>query len=189
MLAYSTVSQQLYVRRRRHGAYTAGVFHLMTHAFFKAGLFLGAGSVMHAMGGEGRHREDGRTWQSTYADYPLDLLCLLLAIAGIVPFAGFFFEGRDSGWRVCSRIRMAGTMVPWRAKLVALYPKLLWAMLAVAAMCTAFYVAAVLHGVHGQVPRHRGQEHHLHESPLSMTPLTVLAIGSVLAGLIGVPAV
>ena len=191
VLAYSTVSQLgfMFVGVGT-GAYTAGVFHLMTHAFFKAGLFLGAGSVMHAMGGEGDIvKMGGLGKHMPITRWTFFVYCL--AIAGIVPFAGFFSKDAILAGAFAAEFRMAGTMVPWQAKLVALYPKLLWAMLAVAAMCTAFYMWRLYFMVFtGKFRGTEEQEHHLHESPLSMTlPLTVLAIGSVLAGLIGVPAV
>jgi len=140
VLAYSTVSQLGFMFVGvGSGAYVAGIMHLMTHAFFKAGLFLGAGSVMHAMGGEGDITKMGGLGKHMpITRWTFFVYCL--AIAGIVPFAGFFSKDAILAGAFAAEFRMAGTMVPWQAKLVALYPKLLWAMLAVAAMCTAFYM-------------------------------------------------
>jgi NADH-quinone oxidoreductase subunit L len=191
VLAYSTVSQLgfMFVGVGT-GAYAAGVFHLMTHAFFKAGLFLGAGSVMHAMGGEGDIvKMGGLGKHMPITRWTFFIYCL--AIAGIVPFAGFFSKDAILAGAFAAEFRMAGNMAPWQASLVALYPKLLWGMLATAALCTAFYMWRLYFVVFtGEFRGTKEQESHLHESPSSMTvPLVVLAVGSVLAGLIGVPAI
>ncbi|MBL8634852.1 MAG: NADH-quinone oxidoreductase subunit L [Myxococcales bacterium] len=191
VLAYSTVSQLgfMFVGVGT-GAYTAGVFHLMTHAFFKAGLFLGAGSVMHAMGGEGDIvKMGGLGKHMPITRWTFFVYCL--AIAGIVPFAGFFSKDAILAGTFAAEFRMSTQMTGAQAHLVALYPKLLWGMLATAALCTAFYMWRLYFVVFtGKFRGTEEQEHHLHESPMSMTlPLVMLAVGSVLAGLIGVPAV
>jgi NADH-quinone oxidoreductase subunit L len=179
VLAYSTVSQLGFMFAAvGTGAFAAGMFHMFTHAFFKAGLFLGAGSVMHAMGDRGDIMEMGGLRKRL----PITHACFLiycLAIAGIVPFAGFFskdeillsaFTAHLPGWPV------------W-------YGKLLWAMLTVAAFGTAFYMWRLYFLVFSG--ESRADEHtrlHAHESPPSMTiPLVVLAAGSVVLGFLGIP--
>lgn len=191
VLAYSTVSQLgfMFVGVGT-GAYVAGMFHLMTHAFFKAGLFLGAGSVMHAMGGEGDIMKMGGLGKHMpITRWTFFVYCL--AIAGIVPFAGFFSKDAILAGAFATEFHMAGTIGPFQAKVVALYPKLLWTVLATAALCTAFYMWRLYFVVFtGKFRGTQEQEHQLHESPWSMTlPLVLLAAGSVLAGLLGVPAV
>jgi NADH-quinone oxidoreductase subunit L len=162
----------------------------MTHAFFKAGLVLGAGSVMHAMGGEGDITKMGGLGKHMpVTRWTFFVYCL--AIAGIFPFAGFFSKDAILAGAFASHFEMAQTMSPMQHKLVELYPKVLWAVLALAAMCTAFYMWRLYFVVFtGKFRGTPEQEHHLHESPSEMTlPLVVLAVGAVLVGLIGVPAV
>jgi len=179
VLAYSTVSQLGFMFVGVGvGAYTAGIFHLMTHAFFKAGLFLAAGSVMHAMSGSGDITKMGGLKKYL----PQTHICFLiycLAIAGIVPFAGFFskdeiligaFGTEAQGW-------------------FPMYGKVLWILLSLAALGTAFYMFRlyylVFSGENRSDPETRG---HIHESPLSMTgPLIVLAIGTLVVGFLGLP--
>lgn len=189
VLAYSTVSQLgfMFVGVGT-GAYVAGLFHLVTHAFFKAGLFLGAGSVMHAMGGEGDITKMGGLGKHMpVTRWTFFIYCL--AIAGIVPFAGFFSKDAILAGAFSTSFQMAETMKPWQATIVGMYPKLLWGILATAALCTAFYMWRLYFVVFtGEFRGTKEQEHHLHESPLSMTlPLVVLAAGSVVVGLFGVP--
>ncbi|MFO0574546.1 MAG: NADH-quinone oxidoreductase subunit L [Polyangia bacterium] len=191
VLAYSTVSQLgfMFVGVGT-GAYAAGVFHLMTHAFFKAGLFLGAGSVMHAMGGEGDILKMGGLGKKLpITRWTFFVYCL--AISGIVPFAGFFSKDAILASSFAARFHMAPGMSAAAAKAVSIYPTVLWAMLTLAAMCTAFYMWRLYFVVFtGEFRGTHEQEHHLHESPTEMTlPLVVLAAGSVLAGLIGMPEV
>jgi NADH-quinone oxidoreductase subunit L len=171
VLAYSTVSQLGYMFLAAGlMAYTAAIFHVMTHAFFKALLFLGSGSVIHAMGGEQDMRKMGglgphlphtrRTfWIGT------------LAIAGIPPLAGFFSKDEI--------LHAAASSGHW----------LLWLVGLITAGMTAFYMARAFYMTfHGNFRGTHEQEHHLHESPAVMTaPLWILAVGAVAAGWLGIP--
>lgn len=170
VLAYSTVSQLGYMFLGLGvGAYTGAVFHVMTHAFFKALLFLGAGSVIHAM----HHEQDIRKMGELKKHLPITHITFLLAclaIAGIPPFSGFFSKDEI---------------------LMAAYGKnpLYYYVGLGGALMTAFYMFRLytltfLGGFRGT----HEQEHHLHESPAAMTiPLIVLAFLSVVGGLIGIP--
>jgi NADH-quinone oxidoreductase subunit L len=152
------------------GAYSAAIFHVFTHAFFKACLFLGAGSVIHALGGEQDMRRMGglrRHMPITFYTY----LIATLAIAGAPLTAGFFSKD----------------MILWQAFSHGAY--FLWAVGFITAGLTALYMFRQLFMVFsGEC---RAQEHaraHLHESPATMTaPLVVLAIGSIFAGWLGAP--
>jgi NADH-quinone oxidoreductase subunit L len=218
VLAYSTVSQLGYMFLAAGvGAFAAGVFHLMTHAFFKALLFLGSGSVIHAMAGE----QDMQRMGSLKKYMPVTFATMMvgtLAIAGIPPLAGFFSKDE----------------ILYQA---FLHQKLLWVVAAVTALLTAFYMfrlmaltffgayrgpawharashaaaaEAATHGArhpddshaHGQAQKDDHEVshgkadatgHHAwhgpHESPRAMTvPLVALAAGAVLAGFVGIPA-
>jgi NADH-quinone oxidoreductase subunit L len=175
VLAYSTVSQLGYMFLACGvGAFAAGIFHLMTHAFFKALLFLGSGSVIHAMSGE----QDMRHMGGLKDKLPWTRRTMLvgcLAIAGVPLLAGFFSKDE----------------ILWSAFKVGGYGRWVWGMgFAVAAM-TAFYMFRLYHmtfsGTFRGTP---DQEHHVHESPSSMVlPLQVLAVGSIVAGFLGVPAI
>jgi NADH-quinone oxidoreductase subunit L len=174
VLAYSTVSQLGYMFLACGvGAFGAGVFHLMTHAFFKALLFLGSGSVIHAMSGE----QDMRNMGGLKAKLPWTHRTMLIgciAIAGVPPLAGFFSKDE----------------ILWSAYKIGGYGTYVWAMgFAVAAM-TAFYMFRLYHMTFsGTFRGTEDQWHHVHESPRSMVlPLQVLAVGSIGAGLLGVPA-
>jgi NADH-quinone oxidoreductase subunit L len=174
VLAYSTVSQLGYMFLALGlGAFTAGVFHVFTHAFFKALLFLGSGSVIHAMSGEQDMRYMGGLAKKIPTTYKTMLLGTL-AIAGIPPLAGFFSKD-EILWQAWSS-RSGG--FPW-----------LWAVGFFAAMCTAFYMFRLITLTFWSPSRMSHEaEHHVHESPKSMTvPLVILAICSCLAGLLGVP--
>ncbi len=168
VLAYSTVSQLGYMFLAAGvGAYVAAIFHLVTHAFFKALLFLGSGSVIHAMGGEQDMQKMGglRTklpW--TYGTF----LIGTLAIAGVPLLAGFFSKDAILG--------SAFGASP-----------VLWGIGLLTAGLTAFYMwRAVSLTFHGEFRGTHEQEHHLHESPRVMTlPLVVLAVGAALAGYAG----
>jgi NADH-quinone oxidoreductase subunit L len=191
VLAYSTVSQLgfMFVGVGT-GAYVAGIFHLLTHAFFKAGLFLGAGSVMHAMNGEGDITKMGGLGKHLpVTRWTFFVYCL--AIAGIVPFAGFFSKDAILAGAFASHFEMAETASTLQASLIAAYPKILWGILALAALCTAFYMWRLYFVVFtGEFRGTPEQKHHLHESPAEMTlPLVVLAVGAAVVGLLGVPAV
>jgi NADH-quinone oxidoreductase subunit L len=168
VLAYSTISQLGYMFLACGvGVFTAGIFHLVTHAFFKALLFLGAGSVMHGMSGELDMRKMGglktkMPW--TYGTF----LIGTLALAGIFPFAGFFSKDE----------------ILWAALQKS---PVLWLGGAIGAFMTAFYMfRAVFMTFHGES---RIESHvHVHESPGSMIlPLCALAVLSVAGGWIGLP--
>jgi NADH-quinone oxidoreductase subunit L len=166
VFAYSTVSQLGYMFLALGcGAYSAGIFHVMTHAFFKALLFLGAGSVIHALGGEQDLRMMGGLWKKIPVTFAV-LLCAAVAIAGVPPFSGF--HSKDA------ILLAAYAHAPW----------MYWVGVATAAM-TAFYVfRAIFLCFFGN---YRG-EAHAHESPLVMTaPLMVLAALSLAGGYLNVP--
>lgn len=172
VLAYSTVSQLgLMFLGLGVGAYTGAVFHVMTHAFFKALLFLGAGSVIHAMSGEQDIRYMGglrKKLPITYATF----LIGMIAISGIPPFAGFFSKDE---------------ILAAAAHKNSVY----WALGVIASMMTAFYMARLLFlTFFGEFRGTEEQKHHLHESPRSMTmPLIILAGLSVVGGFVGIPQV
>ncbi|MBP1641395.1 MAG: dehydrogenase subunit [Acidobacteria bacterium] len=174
VLAYSTVSQLGYMFLAAGvGAYVAAIFHLATHAFFKACLFLGSGSVIHAMGGEQDMRKMGGLKKQLPATYRTFWISTL-AIAGIPPLAGFFSKDEI----------LAGTF----AHPGALY-RVLWVVGLLTAGLTACYMfRAVYLTFEGKFRGSHEQAHHLHESPRVMTvPLVVLATGAVVAGWIGIP--
>ena len=166
VLAYSTVSQLGYMFAALGvGAYTAGVFHLMTHAFFKACLFLGSGSVIHAMGGEQdmckmgglRHHMPITFWTFVAATF---------ALCGIFPFAGFFSKD-EIIWQAFSHGHF-----------------IVWAFLLLGAGFTVFYMSRQVYMTFfGEFRGTHEQEHHLHESPPSMAyVLVVLGSLSLIGG-------
>ncbi len=170
VLAYSTVSQLGFMfLALGTGAYVAAVFHVMTHAFFKALLFLGSGSVIHAMGGEQDIRHMGGLSKKLKITY-VTFLIGCIAIAGIPPFSGFFSKD---------------------AILLNAFMKspVLYAIAVFTALLTAFYMFRLL--IITFTGNFRGTEeqaHHLHESPFAMTvPLVILAILSVMGGFVGIP--
>jgi len=171
VLAYSTISQLGYMFLACGvGAFTAGVFHLMTHAFFKALLFLGAGSVIHALSGEQDMRKMGGLKHHIPATYKTFLVGTI-AIAGIPPFAGFFSKDE-----ILLEALVRGNF-------------LYWSIGALAAFFTAFYMFRLFfmtfHG-ESRVDHHAAE--HLHESPKNMTvPLAVLAGLSFVGGFLGIP--
>jgi len=174
VLAYSTVSQLGYMFLALGvGAFAAGVFHVFTHAFFKALLFLGAGSVIHAIGGE----QDMQNMGDLHHRIPVThrtMFIATLAIAGIFPFAGFV--SKDA--------------ILWEAwALNARAYHILWIIGWLTAGMTAFYMFRLMFlTFHGQARMSQEVEHHIHESPRSMTvPLIVLAFFSVFAGFLGWP--
>jgi len=178
VLAYSTVSQLGYMFLACGvGAFSIGIFHLMTHAFFKALLFMGAGSVMHALAGELDMRKMGdlrKHMPHTYRTF----LIGTLAIAGIPPLAGFFSKDE-----ILYKAFSAESTV-WEMGGVTL-----WAIGLTAALITAFYMfRAVFMTFYG---KSRVDDHvakHLHESPAVMTaPLWILAILSIIGGWVGIP--
>ena len=171
VLAYSTVSQLGYMFAAAGvGAYVAAMFHLMTHAFFKALLFLGAGSVIHGMSDDQDIRHMGALRSKMKTTW-WTFLAATLAISGIPLFSGFFSKDEI----------LAGA---WAQN------KAVWGMLALGAGITAFYMFRLYWMVFGG--RFRGTEEqasHVHESPRLMTvPLMILAVLSVVGGYVGIPA-
>lgn len=170
VLAYSTVSQLGFMFLAIGcGAYTTAVFHVMTHAFFKALLFLGSGSVIHAMGGEQDISQMGGLGKKMRITQ-ITFFIGCVAIAGIPPFAGFFSKDEIL------------------AAAFAHNPVLYYAALA-AALMTAFYMFRLYFLTFtGSFRGTHEQEHHLHESPVAMTfPLIVLAILATISGFAGMP--
>ena len=172
VLAYSTVSQLGYMFLALGvGSYTSAVFHVMTHAFFKALLFLGAGSVIHAM----HHEQDIRYMGGLKKKLPITHITFLvgcIAISGIPPLSGFFSKDEilAAAWGV---------------------NPVYWILGVVGAMMTAYYMFRLYTTTF--LGKFRGtdeQEHHLHESPAAMTiPLIILAILAAVGGFIGIPEV
>ncbi len=171
VLAYSTISQLGYMFLACGvGAFTAGIFHLMTHAFFKALLFLGAGSVMHAMAGELDMRKMGALKPHMPRTY-WTFLIGTLALAGIFPFAGFFSKD-EILWNALTRGGL-----------------FFWVVGAAGAFITALYMfRAVFMTFHGESRVDHHVAGHLHESPPVMTlPLIILALLAIIGGFIGLP--
>lgn len=170
VLAYSTVSQLGYMFLGVGvGAYTSGMFHLTTHAFFKALLFLGAGSVIHAM----HHEQDIRKMGGLRKKIPVTFLTFLIgtiAIAGIPPFSGFFSKDE-----ILAHVYM--------------HSPTMWALAVAGSLMTAFYMFRLLYlTFFGTFRGTEEQAGHIHESPKAMTvPLIILAVLSVIGGFIGLP--
>jgi len=170
VLAYSTVSQLGYMFLALGVmGYTSSFFHVLTHAFFKALLFLGAGSVIHAMSNE----QDMRRMGGLRKALPITFLTMLigcLAISGIPPFAGFFSKDE-----ILSHVYE--------------HSKVMWIIGVFTSFLTAFYMFRLLFlTFFGEFRGTEEQRHHLHESPASMTlPLIVLAVLSVVGGFMGAP--
>ena len=173
VLAYSTVSQLGYMFLAMGvTAYGAGIFHLMTHSFFKACLFLGAGSVIHGMGGE----QDMRNMGGLKDKMPLTFWTFLvstIAIAGIPPTAGFFSKDE----------------ILWQAFSNPHGSPVLWALAFAAAGLTAFYMfRQVFMTFYGKNRADHDVQQHIHESPPVMTyVLAVLALLAFVGGVVGVP--
>jgi NADH-quinone oxidoreductase subunit L len=172
VLAYSTVSQLGFMFAACGvGAFAAAIFHLVTHAFFKALLFLGSGSVIHGLHGEQEMPKMG----GLKAKMPTTFLVFViggLALSGVPIFAGFFSKD-EILWQVFS----TGNVIPW-------------AILAIAALFTAFYTTrAIILTFYGQ-PRDKHLFDHAHESPAVMTvPLMILAVLSTIGGFLWIPIV
>ena len=172
VLAYSTVSQLGFMFIALGlGAYTTSMFHVMTHAFFKALLFLGSGSVIHAMSGE----QDIRKMGNLRKALPITFFTFLIgtiAISGIPPFAGFFSKDEILAKAFEHNI-------------------IIWILAVIGAMMTAFYMFRLLFLTFmGNFRGTHEQEHHLHESPSLMTiPLIILAVLSIIGGFFNVPEV
>ncbi|MFD1771418.1 NADH-quinone oxidoreductase subunit L [Sphingobacterium suaedae] len=170
VLAYSTVSQLGYMFLGLGvGAFTGAFFHVLTHAFFKALLFLGAGSVIHAM----HHEQDMRRMGGLRKALPITFATMLIgtiAISGIPPFAGFFSKDEI--------LAHAFQHQP-----------LLWGVGFLTALCTAFYMFRLLYlTFFGTFRGSDEQRSHLHESPWQMTlPLIVLAVLSIVGGWLNIP--
>jgi NADH-quinone oxidoreductase subunit L len=199
VLAYSTVSQLGYMFVAvGSGAYVAGVFHLVTHAFFKALLFLGSGSVIYAMHRAYHHThnhddaQDMRNMGGLKAYMPVTFWLMwaaTLAIAGIFPFAGFFskdeilgglfLRAQDSTLAQAHLLGIPGTAVLYLSYVLGL----------AAALMTAIYMTRMmLYTFHG--PNRTGEEErkHLHEAPWVMTgPLLVLGVLTVIGGWLNIP--
>ena len=172
VLAYSTVSQLGFMfLALGTGAYVAAVFHVMTHAFFKALLFLGSGSVIHAMSGEQDIRNMGGLSTKMKITF-VTFLIGCIAIAGIPPFSGFFSKD---------------------AILLSAFEKspVLYGLALFTALLTAFYMFRLLFlTFSGQFRGTADQKQHLHESPAAITiPLIVLAVLSIIGGFVGIPEV
>jgi NADH-quinone oxidoreductase subunit L len=174
VVAYSTVSQLGYMMMACGvGAFGAGIFHLYTHAFFKALLFLAAGSVLHAMGGELDMKKMGGLKKYMPVTY-VTMLIASFSIAGFPPLAGFFSKDE----------------ILWLAFNGGTVGKFVWILGALAAVLTAFYSFRLIYlTFHGEFRGTEEQRHHLHESPKVMTiPLIILCVGAVASGWIGIPA-
>jgi NADH-quinone oxidoreductase subunit L len=174
VLAYSTVSQLGYMFLACGvAAFGAGIFHLMTHAFFKALLFLGAGSVIHAMSDEQDMRRMGALKSKLPITYRT-MLVATLAIAGIPLFSGFFSKDE----------------ILWKSFSSPFGSPILWVAGVITAALTAFYMFRLIYlTFFGKETRCDAETaHHIHESPGSMTvPLVILAVLSVIGGYIGIP--
>ncbi len=174
VLAYSTISQLGYMFLALGvGAFAAGVFHVFTHAFFKALLFLGSGSVIHAMSGEQDMQHMGGLHKKIKITFGT-MLVGTLAIAGIPGFAGFFSKDAIL-WETWSREGGAY--------------RYLWYIAFLTALMTSFYMFRLMYLTFFGKPRMSHEvEHHIHESPKTMTvPLVILAICAVGAGYLGMP--
>ncbi|MEJ2883745.1 NADH-quinone oxidoreductase subunit L [Pedobacter sp. GR22-6] len=170
VLAYSTVSQLGYMFLGLGvGAYNGAFFHVITHAFFKALLFLCAGSVIHAL----HHEQDMRHMGGLRKKLPVTFLTMLIgtiAIAGLPPFSGFFSKDEILAH-------------------VYLHDKVMWGIAVFGAFLTAFYMFRMLFlTFYGKYRGTHHAEEKIHESPKSMTvPLIVLAVLSAIGGIIGIP--
>jgi NADH-quinone oxidoreductase subunit L len=173
VVAYSTMSQLGYmVMACGVGAYTAGMFHLLTHGVFKALLFLAAGSVIHALSAEQDIRKMGQVKRYMPTTY-WTMLWGSLALAGIFPFAGFFSKDE----------------ILWQSFSAGTFGKGLWLVGVIVAFMTAFYTFRVFFLVfHGGDNVEEEAKHHAHESPKVITiPLVTLAVGALLVGWLGNP--
>ncbi len=171
VLAYSTVSQLGYMFLGLGvGAFTGAFFHVLTHAFFKALLFLGAGSVIHAMSNE----QDMRLMGGLKKKLPITYITMLIgtiAIAGIPPLSGFFSKDEILAYAFFAS-------------------PVFWILGFIGALCTAFYMFRLLSlTFFGTFRGTEEQKHHLHESPWQMTlPLIVLAVLAAIGGFLNIPA-
>ncbi|MGN5955410.1 NADH-quinone oxidoreductase subunit L [Sphingobacterium lactis] len=170
VLAYSTVSQLGYMFIGLGvGAFTGAFFHVLTHAFFKALLFLGAGSVIHSMSNEQDMRSMGGLKKYMPTTY-ITMLVGTIAIAGIPPFSGFFSKDE-----ILAHAFVANPIF--------------WVLGFLGALCTAFYMFRLLYlTFFGKFRGTEEQKHHLHESPWQMTlPLIILAVLAAVGGALNIP--
>ena len=184
VLAYSTVSQLGYMFMAMGvGAYSAGIFHLYTHAFFKALLFLGSGAVIHALSGE----QDMRKMGGLKKDLPITYWTFVIgaiAIAGVPPFAGFFSKDE-----ILYRTFASGHMVLWGVGLLTalLTAAYMFRLVFMTFHGTSHAAAHTAGGDHAHEHHGHDDHSHLHDAPLPMAiALVVLAIGSVVAGWVGI---
>ena len=201
VLAYSTVSQLGFMFAAvGMGAYTAGVFHLMTHAFFKACLFLGSGAVIHSMHAALHHThnpadaQDMRNMGGLRKYLPITFITMgiaTLAIAGVPPFAGFFSKDEIIGAALlgaegANPIGLSG--ITFAGVQGSVWLGLIWGTLSIAAFMTAFYMGRMM--IYTFFGRFRGgaqEERHLHEGDWTLSlPLVVLAALSLLGGFVNV---
>ena len=169
VLAYSTISQLGYMFLACGvAAYSAAIFHLMTHAFFKALLFLGAGAVIHALHGEQDMRKMGGLWKKMPVTFAA-MTAAVMAICGIFPFAGFF--SKDA--------------ILYAAYLHGTGGEVLWAVGAITALLTSLYMFRLWYMTFFGVPR--SDVAHLHSTPLTMAvPMIILGVLSVCGGWMGI---
>ncbi len=173
VIAYSTISQLGYMFLGLGvGAFSAGIFHLTTHAFFKGLLFLASGSVIHALSGEQDMRKMGALKSKIKITHAVFFIGSL-ALAGIFPFAGFFSKDE----------------ILWSAYNSSQLGRILWVLGVVGAFMTAFYSFRLIYLTFwGKSRIDHEVEHHVHESPKVMTiPLMILAFFSIFIGMIGMP--
>jgi len=173
VIAYSTISQLGYMFLALGvGAFSAGIFHLTTHAFFKGLLFLASGSVIHALSGEQDMRKMGALKSKIKTTWAVFFIGTL-ALSGIPPFAGFFSKDE----------------ILWSAFNAPSIGPFLWFLGVVGAFMTAFYSFRLIYlTFYGKSRLDHGVEHHVHESPKVMTiPLMILAFFSATIGFIGMP--
>ena len=176
VLAYSTISQLGYmIAALGIGAYVAAVFHLVTHAFFKALLFLGSGSVIHGADTQDMMEMGGlrKAMPITWATFMIGTF----ALSGVPPFAGFWSKDEI----------LADAFHQFTSAGVVSWPFFVWLLLTLSAFLTAFYMGRqIFLTFYGET---RSPAHHAHESPKSMTwPLIGLAVFATILGLVGVPA-
>ncbi len=173
VIAYSTISQLGYMFLGLGvGAFSAGIFHLTTHAFFKGLLFLASGSVIHALSGEQDMRKMGGLKSKIKITHAVFIIGSL-ALAGIFPFAGFFSKDE----------------ILWSAYNASSLGRALWVLGLAGALMTAFYSFRLIYlTFYGKSRVDHEVAHHVHESPAVMTvPLMILAFFSVVIGWIGMP--
>ncbi len=201
ILAYSTISQLGYMFVGVGvGAYVSGMFHLVTHAFFKALLFLGSGSVIHAMHAAYHHThsaedaQDMRNMGGLKRYLPITWILMwlaTLAISGIPPFAGFFSKDEILGTVFARAQGSTLASATWLGIPGSILLYVIYGIGLVAALLTAIYMTRMmLYTFHGPTRTGAEEEKHLHEAPWVMTiPLIILGIGTVFGGWLNLPEV